>query len=142
VSEEARPLKKGVDARFVTCRPLQDDPLVLETRHRASCLLRQQEPRCSTCPNQSFTLFFEPPEKRLEVVKCPRWGNKGDRSQGLAPTSFVDTELATCAEKPYEFCPSCPTKELLAEIDLDKSKEEWYRIWNRAMTIVKDDDER
>lgn len=132
-----KPVEKGVEGLFVTCRPV-DDPMVTERRHRSSCLM-QAYPKCGTCKNSKFTLFFEPAEKRLECVKCPRWKDNGARVRGDLPVSYVTTEVATCKEKLFEFCPSCPSKELLGEVDIDKDTEGWYNVWKRAMDLLKED---
>lgn len=132
-------LKKGVDAHFVECRPLPDDPLVIERRHRATCLLNLTA-RCPTCKNNKFTLFFEEREKRLECVQCPRWKDNASRVLGESPTSYVTTEVATCKEQPFEFCPSCPGKEELQEVEIDKNKEGWYSIWKRMKQLLAEED--
>lgn len=135
------PIKKGVEGLFVDCRPVpESDPKVIERRHRSSCLM-QVTPRCSTCKNGKFTLFFETSEKRLECVKCPRWADNGARMRGERPVSYVTTEVATCKEKPFEFCPSCPSKESLGELDIDKDEEGWYNVWSRAQELLKEDDD-
>lgn len=127
--------RKGMAGKFVECRPLPNDPLVIEKRHRASCLM-QPTSRCSTCPNSSFTLFFEEADTRVQLVQCPKWTDGGSRLRGDAPVSYVTTEVATCQAKPFEFCPSCPSVENLEELELEKSKVGWYTIWQRALKLA------
>lgn len=127
--------KKGMAGKFVECHPLPNDPLVIEKRHRASCLM-QPTPRCHTCPNSSFTLFFEEPEVRVQLVQCPKWSNAAARLRGDAPSSYVTTEVATCESRPFEFCPSCPSVENLEELELEKSNVGWYTIWQRALKLA------
>lgn len=121
---------EGVKSRFVMCRPNPEDPSIVEARHRANCLVGIF-PKCQTCNNRVFKLAFNVPETKTEVVQCPRWKMPADRMKGVAPETYVPTELATCSEMPFEFCPSCPAKEKLAEMFVDKEAIGWYTRWER-----------
>jgi hypothetical protein len=116
----------------VFCHPDLEDPEVVEVRSRAACLFRPYA-ACQTCPHQSFTLTFDAERsvKRQELVACPRWANAADRLEGKSPEGYIQTEVATCQAKPFEFCPSCPVREALLGMGLDKSEPGWYGRWHR-----------
>lgn len=117
----------------VVCFPNPEDPLIQETRHRASCL-SSPLPACQFCRHSSFTLFFDEqaPLVRYHMVSCPRWGNAGDRVRGKDPDYYVPVEAAACEKRSLEFCPSCPSEEELVQIcSADKAKEGWYSRWRR-----------
>ena len=114
----------------VLCTPTED-PEVTEIQHRISCLSRPYA-ACSRCRHSSFTLIFNGnPQVRFETVLCPRWKRDGDRVKGEKPSSYVPTELATCSEKPFEYCPSCPSREVLSKLEVDKTKDGWYSRYKR-----------
>lgn len=142
MSDNEKPIREGISGRFVICHPNPEDPEVAEQRHRAACLLKAT-PRCGTCPNSKFTLYFDVPEKKLEQVKCPRWKSESIRHSGAPPEEYVVTELATCKEAPHGFCGSCPSKEELEKMHVDKSKDGWLARFNRFREEMRkaDDDE-
>lgn len=98
-------------------------------------------PNCPNCPNHNFTLFFNPPEKRLERVECPRWAHEGARLRGDTPLNYVSTEVATCNSAPFEFCPSCPAKEELDDLGLDKAQQGWYSLWRRVRELLRSEED-
>lgn len=120
----------GDGAKYAECRPIKEDQQIVESRHRALCLMRLRE-ECHVCPNSKFALVFDVPEKKLEQVRCPRWENVRDLWQGKPPDKYEVTEFATCKERPFPFCGSCPSREELAELEIDKSKDGWLSRWNR-----------
>lgn len=127
---EENKLREGVAGRFVDCRPVPEDPGIVERRHRASCLLKPK-PQCGTCPNSKFTLLFNLPEKKFQQVMCPRWKHEGERHAGKQPDSYVITELASCKDMPFSFCGSCPSREELQKLEIDKTKDGWFARWTR-----------
>lgn len=98
-------------------------------------------PKCQTCPNSKFTLYFDVPEKKLEQVKCPRWKSEQLRHAGAQPEEYVTTELATCREMPYGFCGSCPSQEELQKMYVDKTKDGWVARWTRFRKEMMDADD-
>lgn len=140
MNDDDKPLKEGISGRFVHCHPVPEDPEIVEQRHRASCLLKLR-PQCHTCPNSRFTLLFDTPEKKSEQVMCPRWKKDGDRHAGEPPKEYVVTEIATCKERPFDFCGSCPSREELQELHVDKTKDGWLARWNRFRKEEESDDD-
>ena len=122
----------------VICTPKPEEPEVTEVKHRVVCLMKPY-PACHSCSHGRFTVVFNvTPGTREERVLCPRWVNLKERLEGGQP-EYVVTEKATCAEKPFEFCPSCPSVEALQKLNIDKTKEGWYARWRR-FTEEEDDD--
>lgn len=114
----------------VICRPIPEDPEVTEVKHRVVCMTKPY-PSCHSCRHGNFTLVFNvTPNARYERVLCPRWASQTDRLKGGQP-EYVVTEVATCGEKPFEFCPSCPSRGDLQKLDIDKTKDGWYSRWRR-----------
>lgn len=116
----------------VVCTP---DPLlepdVTEIQHRAVCTTRPYA-ACQNCSHSRFTLFFNGrPEARFDRVLCPKWKSATDRLEGKQPEEYITTEVATCDAKLFEFCPSCPVKEALEKLGIDKTKDGWYSRWKR-----------
>lgn len=120
----------GDSAKFAQCFPVKDDPNITEARHRSLCLMRHKE-ECHSCPNSKFTLLFDVPEKKLEQVMCPRWKSIASMWKGENPETYTVTEIATCKERPFPFCGSCPSVEELKELEIDKTKDGWLSRWKR-----------
>lgn len=120
----------GDVSKYSNCRPVKEDPQIIEAKHKSMCLMRLRA-ECHTCPNSKFTLLFDVPEKRLEQVMCPRWKDVRELWQGKNPESYSVTELATCKERPFPFCGSCPSVEELNELGIDKTKDGWVSRWKR-----------
>lgn len=115
----------------VLCRPDPSDPEVYRRQHRAACISHPY-PTCPSCVHGRFTLFFDGnPTSGFQVVQCPKWGSTSKRVRGDMPTSYEVTELSTCASKPFEFCPSCPSQNELVQIGADKQVAGWYGRWDR-----------
>lgn len=122
----------------VHCTPT-GDPEVFEVKSRVVCLVRPYD-HCSRCSHSLFTLSFNAdPTARFEQVQCPRWRSISDRLKGEDPDSYVPVEVALCGRKPFEFCASCPLREDLAQLDVDKSKSGWYSRWKRFTKEEEDD---
>lgn len=116
---------------YVTCLPSLDDREVQQVQHRAVCLTKPYV-ACSICPHQTFTLIFKAqPYDPYELLACPRWRNEADRLKGDAPASYAPVQRAMCSERPFPFCPSCPTKEVLEDLGADKVRPGWYGRWRR-----------
>jgi hypothetical protein len=114
----------------VICTPKPEEPEVSEIQHRVVCMTKPY-PSCHTCAHGRFTLVFNvTPNARLERVLCPRWSG-AERQEGKNPEEYIETEVATCQEKPFEFCPSCPSREALQKLGIDKLKDGWYSRWRR-----------
>jgi hypothetical protein len=127
----------------VSCRPDPYDPNIIQIQHRAVCL-RRPYAGCFTCPHQAFTLVFRAqPYDPYEIIACPRWRTPADRIAGESPATYVPVERATCSKRPYDFCPSCPTKEAVEDFDADKVRPGWYGRWHRIMKEMceRDDDD-
>ena len=121
------------DGLSIVCTPNLQEPDVTEVKSRAGCLVRPYE-KCSYCRHGTFTLVFNAnKQERYEQVACPRWNNEKDRLDGKAPAKYVMTEVATCKEKPFHFCPSCPSMKKLNDEygGTDKRKEGWYSRYER-----------
>lgn len=126
---------------YVICTPRPyEEPEVTEVQHRVVCLTRPY-PACQSCRHSRFTLLFNgKPDARFDRVLCPRWSSVSERLKGKNPDQYVTTEIATCAEKPFEFCPSCPARETLAKMDIDKTREGWVSRWKRFTEDDGDDE--
>lgn len=142
--KKERQVRTGVlgTGTIVVCRPDPEDPAVMQTQHRAVCLTKPYR-GCAYCPHQSFTLFFRatPPDP-YELFACPRWRSEGERLQGKPPESYVAVERATCSQRPFPFCPSCPTQEELVDLGADKVRAGWYGRWRRIMTSLAEEEEK
>lgn len=116
----------------VLCFPSLEDPEIVEVKHRAVCMTVPYT-ACQSCCHSSFTLIFKKDRSEKFVqVACPRWLNEGDRIRGLAPDSYVPTEEATCSDRPFPFCTSCPSRQTLeANYGTDKVKNGWFGRWSR-----------
>ena len=116
----------------VWCQPYPLDPSVGQSQHRAVCLTRPY-PACSTCPHSTFTAVFNStPQDPYDLIACPRWrGGERDRMDGKAPDSYVPVERVLCSQRPFLFCPSCPSSEVLVDIGADKVRAGWYGRWRR-----------
>lgn len=71
---------------------------------------------------------------------CPRWSQDIDRMKGAQPDKYVETEIKTCSDKPYPYCPSCPSLENLSKMYVDKTKDSWYARYLRFKKEEIDDD--
>jgi hypothetical protein len=116
----------------VYCRPFLDDPDVVHQKHRVVCLMKPYL-QCPSCPHSKFTVLLNlrNPAVEREMVQCPKWTTELDRQKGKSPDSYVSTERATCALKPFDFCQGCPSVDSLVELGIDKKKEGWYSRWRR-----------
>lgn len=114
----------------VICTPNPEDPDVQEVQHRVVCAMRPYA-ACYSCQHRIFTLTFKGDPDRYEQVLCPMWKNVQERLDGKQPDEYLKRELAMCAEKPFEFCASCPSREELAKMGIDKTKDGWYARYRR-----------
>jgi hypothetical protein len=122
----------------VDCRPSLEDRMVMQMQNRSVCLYRPH-PGCQICPHASFTLFFDAQKNRYDQVACPRWDKAGSRLHGESPDSYRVVELATCEDRPFDFCASCPSMNEVAQFGADKAQPGWYTRWRRLARG--DDDE-
>ena len=131
---------KARDGLTVECRPVLGDPQIIQRQGRVICMTRPYE-ACTYCPHSAFELLFNTnKERRTEQVACPRWSNPGARMRGESPDGYVSTEVATCEEAPFEFCPSCPSRKNVATMGADKSTPGWYGRWKRLGHVEEDED--
>lgn len=140
--KKARQNRTGVlgTGHFVECRPVPEDPEVVQTQHRAVCLVKPHS-ACSTCPHSLFSLAFDTNKKseRLGLVACPRWtGQVGPVIEG-APDHYVSVEEATCETRPFLFCASCPSRVEVQKCGADKTKDGWFGRWKRLQAEEPDD---
>jgi len=120
------------NGRTVICRPVVEDPEVIQHQDRAVCAVRPYE-ACTYCPHRVFTLILvSDPTRRLQKVMCPVWTGLADRINEKQPEHYTEVTLEICEEKPYDFCPSCPKQEDLLELGIDKAKDGWFRRWSQA----------
>lgn len=126
------------NGHLVRCHPT-GDPEVSEIRSRVSCLLKPL-PACNGCSHSKFKMVFNAdPATNLQTVQCPRWRNDATRMSGEKPVEYVETELLTCANKPFSFCGSCPSLERLSQMFVDKKKDGWYSRFRRFSKEEDDD---
>lgn len=124
----------------VNCHPT-GDPEVVEKKHRVVCLTKPYA-ACGGCRHSKFKLVFNAnPQASLDVVMCPRWKSDTDRVKGEQPETYVPTEVKTCSEKPFPFCPSCPSLEDLSKMYVDKKKDTWYARFSRFRREQEEEDE-
>lgn len=116
----------------VDCRPVLEDRLVQIQQSRVVCLSRPHV-ACGICPHSTFTLHFKADQgEKYSFVACPRWDRDSSRSDDKDPDEYVMTEVATCDRRPYEFCPSCPSREDVQTIySADKNQPGWYSRFKR-----------
>ncbi len=116
----------------VACHPVIEDPSIVESKHRGVCLLKPYA-ACSICVHSKFTLVFNANQTNvnLEQIKCPKWENNFPVKSGELPTHYVSMEIGTCLEKPFPFCGSCPSRDKLSKMYIDKNKEGWYSRFKR-----------
>jgi hypothetical protein len=86
-------------------------------------------------------VFDANPNAKLQTVQCPRWACNGSRVNGERPTHYVETELLTCADMPFEYCPSCPSLQDLSKQFIDKTKDGWYARMKRFEKDQEEDNE-
>lgn len=123
---------------IVRCYPT-GDPEISEQKSRVTCITKPY-PACGGCTHSKFKMVFNAdPNAKLQTVKCPRWENDAARMTGEKPTHYVETELLTCASKPFFYCPSCPSLETLSNMFVDKKKDGWYSRFRRFSREVDDD---
>ena len=129
------------DDLVVDCRPSLEDPNILQRQNRVACLAQPYE-ACRFCPNTTFDLVFNiAKEQRYEQVSCPRWTSPASRLMGQDPEGYVSVEAATCAEAPFEFCPSCPSKRNVERTGADKATSGWYGRWHRLQRADQEDED-
>lgn len=116
----------------VDCRPSLEDRLIQIQQSRVVCLTRPHA-ACGICPHSTFTLHFKADQgEKYSYVACPRWDQAGDRSKDKDPDDYVMTELATCDRKPFDFCPSCPSRDEVQTVySADKAQPGWYSRYRR-----------
>jgi len=125
----------------VWCRPDPYDPTIGQAQHRSVCLTRPY-PACPTCLHATFTLVFKSqPLDPYELLACPRWRDDTERMTGASPEAYVPVERALCYQKPFPFCPSCPSSEVLIDIGADKVSPGWYGRWRRFTRGDEEDDD-
>jgi hypothetical protein len=130
-NEETSTGKSRLDMT-VDCRPVLEDPQIIERQSRVICLTKPYA-ACTYCRHSSFELLFNVnKEQRVEQVSCPRWASGDGRVKGKLPDDYVSVELATCEGLPFEFCPSCPSRKNVATTGADKSSPGWYGRWHRV----------
>lgn len=122
----------------VTCHPSLEDRMVMQQQNRAVCIYRPH-PGCQVCPHANFTLFFDAKKNRYDQVACPRWDRAGARSHGESPDGYKIVEIATCEDRPFDFCNSCPSLSEVAQFGADKAQPGWYTRWRR-LTKEEDDE--
>lgn len=142
--EEARIRRRqtGVigNGHEVLCYPT-GDPNVVEYQNRATCLTRPYQ-ACDGCIHSNFTLVFNADsDAKFEQVKCPKWKNGLFPSLDELPSHYDTTEVATCKEKPFPFCSSCPSLERLSQLYIDKKKDGWYSRLKRFGRYKEEHDE-
>ena len=113
---------------IVKCHPVLEDQMVVQDQHRLVCLTRPYQ-TCQFCPHQSFTLLFNANSglALAEIVSCPRW----EGAIRGAPDYYVPTEVATCRDRPFSFCSSCPSSNEVAEFGADKREQGWFGRWSK-----------
>lgn len=113
----------------------------MQMQSRVICLTRPYQ-ACSVCPHSMFTLIFKSqPDDPYDVVACPRWSDTPMKQNGEAPTSYVPVEVATCRQRPFDFCTSCPSRDQVLDIGADKHLDGWYGRWKRFVSDDQEDDE-
>jgi hypothetical protein len=123
----------------VRCAPYEDKTIV-QFQHRAVCLYQPYQ-ACPQCPHSNFTLIFNPEKDRYAQVACPRWASPGGRMKGEDPEHYVPVEIATCEQRPFDFCSSCPSMEEVAECSVDKVSPGWYSRWHRLKKILSEEED-
>lgn len=123
----------------VTCLPSLEDRAIMQQQSRVVCLYRPY-PGCQICPHATFTLFFDAKKNRYDQVACPRWDRKGAREMGESPDSYRIVEVASCEERRFEFCSSCPSRQEVAQFGADKTQPGWYTRWRRLTREDADDE--
>jgi hypothetical protein len=59
--------------------------------------------------------------------------------RGYPPEYYMPVERALCSTKPFPFCPSCPSSEVLIDIGANKVSAGWYGRWRRFTTREDED---
>ena len=130
------------EGKLVLCNPIPEEPTVEEMKSRAVCLTRPYS-HCGACSHSNFSLVFrvDTRERLGQVVACPKW-KRGvvDRFDGKSPDRYEPTEVSTCKKMPFEFCPSCPSSEVVANLGANKAKEGWYGRWHRLKKLELEDE--
>lgn len=103
--------------------------MVSEQKHRLVCATKPL-PACQSCAHSKFKLVFTRRDFSLKVL-CPRWSSEGARCNGEKPESYQQVEVGVCKQKPFSFCPSCPSLEDLKEMYVDKTRDGWVSRWER-----------
>ena len=135
-TEEDRKVRQRVtgeisEGKTVICKPVLEDPSIMEHQNRLICMLHKYA-ACDTCQHQTFTLFFRgDPNERMRLVACPRWDAEMSRITGKAPDIYIPTEVGNCQEGPLAFCSSCPSREDLLSMEIEKERPGWYGRWQR-----------
>jgi hypothetical protein len=125
----------------VSCRPDPYDLNIVQIQHRAVCLTRPFH-GCTACPHQAFTLVFRSqPYDPYEMIACPRWREVTDRIKGESPHTYVPVERGLCSSRPFDFCPSCPSQDVLVDLGADKVRPGWYGRWQRIMKEMTERDD-
>lgn len=138
-----RQLRTGVlgEGHHVECRPDPIDRSITQAQNRTACLTRPYA-SCSICPHSVFTLVFKAqPDDPYDVVACPRWRDAAAKQEGESPSSYVPVEVATCRQRPFDFCTSCPTRDQVSDIGADKHRDGWYGRWKRFVSDEMEDED-
>jgi hypothetical protein len=114
------------DGKTVECRPDLMDPRVVHQASRVLCVSTPYA-ACLSCRHHRFEYFFAVQEENV-WVQCPRW----NRPLGTgAPDFYTPVWMSECRAKPYVYCPQCPSREELAELQTDKQKEGWFERYKK-----------
>lgn len=113
------------DGKTVDCRPNLADLSVVQQVTRAVCLATPYA-ACLSCRHHHFELIFAQPSD--EWVQCPRWF-KEPGTHG--PDFYVPVRLSECCARAQQFCPQCPSREELADLQTDKQKEGWLERYHK-----------
>jgi hypothetical protein len=121
------------DGKTVLCVPDLEAPSVVQHQFRSTCLTTPYQ-ACHYCPHHHFELIFDEPQE--DWVACPRW--RAD--DGGNPDFYTFVSLSECRDKPYSFCPKCPSREVLVHLRTDKQKHGWLERYRKLTKEVDADD--
>ena len=122
------------EGKLVFCVPDPvGSPQVVQQVSRATCITTPYQ-ACPTCPHHRFEPIFDEPQE--DWVACPRW--RAD--DGGTPDFYTFVSLSECRDKPFSFCPKCPSREVLVHLRTDKQKHGWLERYRKLTKEVGDDD--
>ncbi len=123
------------NGKVVWCRPDLTDPQLIRQASRSLCMATPYA-ACLSCLHHRFEIFFEAPENGW--VQCPRWTGE---STG-PPAYYAPIWLSECHAKPFSFCPQCPSRSELVQLNTDKQKAGWLeRYWKMTRDEEVEEDE-